>query len=1537
MSQRASKVKAIAARKANQEKKAEEEAAQKQKGADGANDRLLQRREDEDRLDKDREKALICIARVDIDDEAKPVVIEKNRVNTRGLIPSHVRNLMASMEGGQVLDTKYPLRVMAMKSAIVNLDQDKLLKKLKGTTDSAPLVKWDAKVCQEHPPSILAGGHRRQAALNLITREAGRMTGDDISAEDQGRLEAWMENYKVWHAEIYDEEMLMADVTLREYIAANPRDPQAFEQPDEGMRGLLKLLRERLSRDLDAGKVQYGDLHTIASDSSEVHIRPALREVWRSGWTTEWALELAVTFPSLVDTAMTHPNQMKDAFWKRHGRSGDDWTVADVFAAYKTMKAEEKEQEEWDKEFEAWKRANNVQQRKNETTEERKARREKEGKYKAEHPRPDRTEGAEKWAAITKGYRQEPAPKDFLPIMADGQVEQILSKAFTQTFGTSSTGSSRRNDLEAFQYGTWQLDERGGEGGVTPALLIYFDNVRDGIAEVWGTDDKPKKIKGFTPEEVEAAYQSMTCRLAIWACDCVEEGSFMGLACQNMLEFWTHLLDEIPHAMSQAIVMLEPGILIDKLHRRDGWRDFSNGLYEWTNFTREQSEKAARSRRTTDNIFRRICRFLMRSRYPHLLLLEHCILTVGGPFLDAYDSKTGLADFMDYVNEYDPSDLVCRIMGWPVCDAAAIAKGKKIAAEVDLYLRSWADVFAEAGKAARSKAKTDRTAEGGNARAIAAAQSQRPITDDHKADYPAAHVALATSMPIGASGDAAQSAERRAKSFAFEAWRSIIWSRRVYASPDVQAFRSNLESMLRDVFADESLQLWERDLHARWDLGAIEELGGIAPFDFKDIYHVLLQRVEEAARTAHTQSSLTQLYSSMISHDLMYVTGHKPTGAQGSSKPTATNEKSLAELAARIYSRGKQVEEPRYIECIDAADNLINLLRINSCVKDFRQVSWSRSVAVDCDILPPLNLPRPRTTSVFDPDITNSSEEATVELGHLSALLRAQYARSRALAQLNNRITDLETELKAVEASVKEGEPDAEILLPELKRSTMFAKKAKKAFTKRDYSSELLECLKYSVQVLLALDEHLDQGGEIARTIRAALKQSERKLRRDASKADVDGAGPRQRRDRAIPLAAAEDNRRPSSDGEDDQSSDDEVAFDATKLVARKGKQRVIESEDDGDVAGDEQDDEEGEEAKSEDGDKRRKEDVDTEMRDEGSSRNMGTWRHTEEVSDDEGHTSQSVKWKRVLFHSDDSDADMPANESMRASPIDTQGNEAAVDTVAAAAGVSTLELSGAPETPSGTQGPDPVSHALPGDAPAANPVSALFPTNAPHLLPSSPRGPLPALDDSLQPRAPLPSAPPVASPAAPTASSPLSSPGDVDMAPSPPMSMSLDPSQVPPVSDPVARPATPPARTRSDSAVSPEGQPPKKKKRDTKKKVKDGNLSSASLDGPTAPPVATKTRGNTKGRRGTSSRGKPSGHNQGQPVAGPSTLIVVDPNAPTATAARRMRTRSAEATGVNRSLQSSTGRESSARSISGSGGDDDSDKHFDDKNQMYS
>ncbi|KAI0033856.1 hypothetical protein K488DRAFT_69533, partial [Vararia minispora EC-137] len=272
MSQKSSKAKAIAARKAIQEKKAEEEAAQKQKGADGANDRLLQRREDEDWLEKDREKALICIARVDIDDEAKPVVIEKNRVNTRGLIPSHVRNLMASMEGGQVLDTKYPLRVMAMKSAILNLDQDKLPKKLKGVTDSAPLVKWDAKVCQEHPPSILAGGHRRQAALNLIRREAGRMTGDDISAEDQGKLEAWMENYKVWHAEIYDEvpaEMLMADVMLREIIAANPRDPQAFEQPDEGMRGLLKLLRERLSRDLDAGKAHYGDLHAIASESSE--------------------------------------------------------------------------------------------------------------------------------------------------------------------------------------------------------------------------------------------------------------------------------------------------------------------------------------------------------------------------------------------------------------------------------------------------------------------------------------------------------------------------------------------------------------------------------------------------------------------------------------------------------------------------------------------------------------------------------------------------------------------------------------------------------------------------------------------------------------------------------------------------------------------------------------------------------------------------------------------------------------------------------------------------------------------------------------------------------------------------------------------------------------------------------------------------------------------------------------------------------------------------------------------------------------------
>ncbi|KAI0027693.1 hypothetical protein K488DRAFT_74344, partial [Vararia minispora EC-137] len=1200
MSQRASKAKAIAARKAEQEKKTELDAAQKEKGAASANDLLKERREEEDRMEKEREKALICIVRVDIDDDAKPVVIERNRVNTRGLIPSHVRNLMMSMEGGQVLDTKYPLRVMAMKTAI-DLDLEKLPKKLKGATDSAPLVKWDAKVCQEHPPSILAGGHRRQAALNLIRREAGRMSGDDLSAEDQGKLEAWMENYKVWHAEIYDE--------------ANPRDPQAFEQPDEGMRGLLKLLRERVSRDLDAGKVQYGDLQTIASDSSEVHKRPALKEVWKSGWTTEWVLELAVTFPSLVDTAMTHPNQMKDAFWKRNGRllielfrnemscvrrifakSQDEWTVADVFAAYTTMKAEEKEQEEWDKEFEAWKRANNVQQRKNETTEERKARREKEGKYKAEHPRPDRTEGAEKWTTITKGYRQEPAPKDFLPIMADGQVEQILSEAFTETFGTSSTGSSRRNDLEAFQYGTWQLDERGGEGGVTPALLIYCDNVREGISRVWGTDDKPKKIKGFTPDEVEAAYQSMTCRLAIWACDCVEDGSFMGLACQNMLEFWTHLLDEVPHAMSQhrdakrpspmmwpvlsgmsftvsplssglltgqpsalatAIVMLEPGILIDKLHRRDGWRDFSNGLYEWTNFTREQSEKAARSRRTTDNIFRRICLFLMRSRHPHLLLLEHRILTVGGPFLDVYDSKSGLADFMEYINEYDPNDLVCRVMGWPVCDAAAIAKGKKIAAEVDLYLRSWAHVLGEAGKAARSKAKTDRTAERGNARAIAAAHSQRPITDDHKADYPAAHVALATSMPIGASGDAAQSAERRAKSFAFEAWRSMIWSRRVYASPDVQIFRSNLESLLRDVFADETLQLWERDLHARWDLGAIEELGGIAPFDFKDSYHVLLQRVEEAARIAETQTSLSVLYSSMISHDLMYVIGRKPTAGQGSSKPVANDEKSLAELAARVYSRGKQVEEPRYIECIDAADNLINLLRINSRVKDFRQVSSSRSVGVDCDILPPLALPRPRTTAVFDPDITNSSEEATVELGHLSALLRAQYARSRALSQLNSRITDLETELTAVEASVKEGDTDAEILLPDLKRSAMFAKKAKKAFTQRDYSSELLECLKYSVLVLLALDEHLDQGGGIARTIRAALKQSERKLRKEATKADLDGAGTRKR------VAAEEGTKRPSSEGEDDRSSDDGFAFDATKLLPRKGKQRVIESEDD--------------------------------------------------------------------------------------------------------------------------------------------------------------------------------------------------------------------------------------------------------------------------------------------------------------------------------------------------------------------------------------
>ncbi|KAI0026954.1 hypothetical protein K488DRAFT_91588 [Vararia minispora EC-137] len=232
--------------------------------------------------------------------------------------------------------------------------------------------------------------------------------------------------------------------------------------------------------------------------------------------------------------------------------SKDEWTVADVFAAYIAMKEEETEEREWEKEFDAWKRGNNVQQRKNETTEERKGRREKESKYKAEHPRPDRTQGAEKWAMITQGYRNDPPPKEFLPILVDGQVEQILSEAFTETFGSSSTASSRRNDLEAFQYGTWQLEERGGERGLKPALLVYFDNVREGIAMVWGTDDKPKKIKGFAPEEVEAAYQSMTCRLAIWACDCVEQGSFMGLACQTMLEFWTHILDEIPHAISQV-------------------------------------------------------------------------------------------------------------------------------------------------------------------------------------------------------------------------------------------------------------------------------------------------------------------------------------------------------------------------------------------------------------------------------------------------------------------------------------------------------------------------------------------------------------------------------------------------------------------------------------------------------------------------------------------------------------------------------------------------------------------------------------------------------------------------------------------------------------------------------------------------------------------------------------------------------------------------------------------------------------------------
>ncbi|KAI0026953.1 hypothetical protein K488DRAFT_91587 [Vararia minispora EC-137] len=930
----------------------------------------------------------------------------------------------------------------------------------------------------------------------------------------------------------------------------------------------------------------------------------------------------------------------------------------------------------------------------------------------------------------------------------------------------------------------------------------------------------------------------------------------------------------------------------------------------------------------------------MRSRYPHLLLLEHCILTVAGPFIDSFDSKTGLADFMEYVNEYDPNDLVCRVMGWSVCDAAAMEEGKTIAAQVDLYLRSWADVFAEAGKAARSKAKTDKTAERGNARAVAAAQSQRPITEEHKDDYPAAHVALATSIPIGASGDAAQSAERRAKSFAFEAWRSIIWSRRVYACPDAQAFRSDLESLLRDVFGDESFQLWERDLHARWDLGAIEDLGGISPFDFKDSYHVLLQRVEEAAGTADSQTSLAELYSSIVSHDLMYVIGRKPSASQGSMKIASADEKTISEFAARIYSRGKRIEEPRYIECIDAADNLINLLRINSHVKDYRQVSSTRSVSVDCDTLPPLTLPRPRTTAVFDPEITNSSEEATVELGHLSALLRAQYARSRALSQLNSRIADLESEMTVVEASVKQGETDADALLPELKRSVMFAKKARRAYTKRDYSSELLECLKYSMLVLLALDKHLGQGGEIASTIRSALKKSEREVRPDVSIADFDKSV-----DLLIEVYSMpeEGSNQPSSDAEGERSSDGGLRFSATRLVSRKGKQREIESEDEGDIAGDEQDDGEGEEGKSEDADKPRKEDSDTEMRDEGSSRNMGSWRHTtEDVSDDEGHTtSQSkVKRKRVIIQSDDSDYDHPANDAMRISPIDHLGDDNAEDTAEAAVGVSTLELSGTTETPSSTQlpVPEPVTPALfSPHAPVVLPQAGDGqPLQTASQLPSALPHPVLSIDEELAPV--LPAVDP-APPPAPTVSSPLSPPGEVDMAlsplPSPTMSISLDPSQPASVSEPVARPATPPARTRSDSAVSPEGQPPKKK-RDTKKVI-EGDVSPPALDGMTAPPAASKTRGNNKPKRGNSSRGRAAGRNQGQPVAGPSSQIIVDPNAPTATAARRLRTRSAEATGVTRSLRSSTIPESSARSISGSGEDDDSEKHFDDNNQMYS
>ncbi|KAI0026955.1 hypothetical protein K488DRAFT_91589 [Vararia minispora EC-137] len=295
MSQKGSKAKSAAARKADQEK-SEDHAVQKKKGADGANDRLVQRREEEDRLEKERDRALICIVRVDIDDDAQPVAIQKNKVNTRGLIPSHVRSLMANMEGGQVLDTKYPLRVMAMKSAI-DLDLEQLPRKLQRATDIAPLMKWNVK-----------------AALNLIRRESGRMSGDDITAEDQGRLEAWIENYKLWHAEIYDQEMLMGNVALREYIAANPRDPQAFEQPDEGMRGLLKLLRERVCQDLDAGKAKYGDMHKIAWESSDVQNRTSQKEIWKSRWTIEWALELAVTFPTLIDTAVTHPSQIKEAF-----------------------------------------------------------------------------------------------------------------------------------------------------------------------------------------------------------------------------------------------------------------------------------------------------------------------------------------------------------------------------------------------------------------------------------------------------------------------------------------------------------------------------------------------------------------------------------------------------------------------------------------------------------------------------------------------------------------------------------------------------------------------------------------------------------------------------------------------------------------------------------------------------------------------------------------------------------------------------------------------------------------------------------------------------------------------------------------------------------------------------------------------------------------------------------------------------------------------------------------------------------------------